>query len=55
LQLVLHKVALVRAMQNIACRRSRRYWMRNRLDTEHFTCYSLEMMLQHLQLGNQNR
>jgi len=29
--LVLHKVALVRTVQTITCRRSRRYWMRSRL------------------------
>jgi len=39
--LVLHKLALVRTVQTITCRRSRRYWMRNRLVAEHFTCYSL--------------
>jgi len=39
--LVLHKVALVRTVQTITCRRSRRYWMRNRLAAGHFIRYSL--------------
>jgi len=38
--LVLHKVALARTVQTITCRRSRRYWMQNRLFAKHFTCYS---------------
>jgi len=39
--LVLHKVALVRTVQTITCKRPRRYWMRSRLVAEHFPCYSL--------------